>query len=219
MKKIASLAVLGALLLGVALPASAQNSMESSATLSILAQMQTLQSQLASLRAQLAVQVAGEGSVRLPRGIEKRIENGKDFPKGILKKLDKKLDKKSKHNDRKNDWKDERKEDTKEKIKNERLDIVAPELFGVTSIQIGKDSARLIWATSERSDSKAWVSTVTPVSTTGAAYASSTDLGYFHDLRLSGLAASTTYHYIVSTADASHNMTTSSELSFTTSAQ
>ncbi|OGH64618.1 MAG: hypothetical protein A3J66_00785 [Candidatus Magasanikbacteria bacterium RIFCSPHIGHO2_02_FULL_47_14] len=96
------------------------------------------------------------------------------------------------------------------------VDTVIPEIFGPFVVQVDADSALVIWATNERSDSDLWMSTATSVSTTGTPTKSSDEMTYFHTVRLTGLASNTTYYYVVGSSDASDNSALSAEASFTT---
>lgn len=98
-------------------------------------------------------------------------------------------------------------------------DVSAPRILGLFVLNATKDSARIVWVTDERADAKAWVSTASPVVTTGTSTQASADLGFFHELALAGLQPNTVYHYVVSSADAAGNVTFSNEASFMTAAQ
>lgn len=104
-------------------------------------------------------------------------------------------------------------------FKTEVTDTVAPIVRGPFVLQIGADRARVIWSTNERADAKVWVSATSPVAISGAATASVAARAFFHDLWVTGLSANTTYHFVVSSTDASGNASTQAEGTFTTEAK
>src|SRR3989344_4606150 len=96
-------------------------------------------------------------------------------------------------------------------------DTTAPVISGASATSTTHNSAHIIWTTNENSDSKAWYATSTPVAATSSTSAvSSPVLIKAHDLALTGLSASTTYYYLIQSSDASGNISTSTEQSFTT---
>lgn len=102
-------------------------------------------------------------------------------------------------------------------------DTVAPLISNVEAEDIASTSAKIEWKTNEVSNSKGWYSVSTPVwtaSSTPAAGAvampGSSALVTSHEILLSGLTASTTYYYVVISADAAANWSVSSERSLTT---
>src|SRR3989344_4292649 len=96
-------------------------------------------------------------------------------------------------------------------------DTTAPVISSVSATSTTHNSAHIIWTTNENSDSKVWYDTSTPVAATSSTSAvSSPVLIKAHDLALTGLSASTTYYYLVQSSDASGNIGTSTEQSFTT---
>lgn len=97
------------------------------------------------------------------------------------------------------------------------LDVIPPVISGLNATTTTASSSRIVWLTNEKSDSKIWYSTSTPlVIATSTPMVSSSSLVLSHDLLLSGLNASTTYYYKVTSADAASNTATSSEQSFQT---
>jgi len=96
------------------------------------------------------------------------------------------------------------------------VDTRAPEIIFNTVINVSSSSVRLIWVTDEAAGSRAWVAATAPVSTAGPATASDDTLVYYHDLTVSNLTASTTYHYTLSSADGSGNIVTLADKIFTT---
>jgi peptidoglycan hydrolase-like protein with peptidoglycan-binding domain len=98
-------------------------------------------------------------------------------------------------------------------------DTTGPVLSGVMATSTATSSSRIVWTTNELSTSKIWYGTVSPIVTDGAPSMSVTDLVLSHDLPLSGLNASTTYHYVVASVDSAGNTTKFTEQSFITAAQ
>ncbi|MDD5318330.1 MAG: fibronectin type III domain-containing protein [Candidatus Pacebacteria bacterium] len=96
-------------------------------------------------------------------------------------------------------------------------DVTAPRILFSTVFGVKATSAQLIWITNEPSNSQVWLSTSSTVSTSGTSTAGSVDLSYFHDVSLSGLATSTQYFYAFTSTDASGNVSTVGNGSFTTS--
>jgi len=94
-------------------------------------------------------------------------------------------------------------------------DITPPQISGVNSTSINSSSAVVNWTTNEASDTQVQYGTTT-------SYGSSTTLNSAmvtsHSQSISGLAASTLYHYRVLSRDASNNLATSGDYTFTTSA-
>ncbi|HTN42830.1 MAG TPA: fibronectin type III domain-containing protein, partial [Nitrospiria bacterium] len=94
-------------------------------------------------------------------------------------------------------------------------DTTPPVISGITASNITNTGAIITWATNEASSSQVEYGTTT-------SYGSSTTLNSTlvtsHSVTLTGLAASTTYHYRVKSADASSNLATSGDNTFTTSA-
>lgn len=96
-------------------------------------------------------------------------------------------------------------------------DTTAPVISGVSATSTAYNSTHIVWVTNENANSKAWYGMSTPiVATSSTPMASSPVLLKSHDLALTGLSASTTYHYLVQSTDASGNIATSTEQSFTT---
>lgn len=84
-------------------------------------------------------------------------------------------------------------------------DTTPPSILFATNLGLSASTTSLIWTTNEASDSKIWVSTTSPVSTSTAPFASSGALSFFHQLNLPGLATSTMYFYTISSMDSSGN--------------
>lgn len=98
-------------------------------------------------------------------------------------------------------------------------DMAAPIITAVSSTGVTASSSRIMWTTDGPATSKVWYATSTPVVTTGAPAVSDMLLVTGHNVLLSGLATSTTYYYVVSSADAAGNAAMSTETSFQTLAQ
>ncbi len=95
-------------------------------------------------------------------------------------------------------------------------DTTPPIISSVVSTSTTPTSTHIVWATNELATSKVWYSTSSPVIPGSGSSASSTTLLLTHNLTLTGLNASTTYFYVVQSADASGNVSTSSQSTFTT---
>lgn len=93
-----------------------------------------------------------------------------------------------------------------------------PVISGLNVYSVTNNSADILWATSRNADSKIYFSTSTPVavgsSSTPFVYSATASL--LHHLTLTGLNASTTYYFVVTSADGNNRTSTSSEMSFTT---
>jgi len=99
-------------------------------------------------------------------------------------------------------------------------DTIPPIISAVAATSTTATSTHITWATNEPATSKVWYSTSTPVQATGttpSVYSGSLTLN--HDMALSGLVASTTYYYVVSSADAYGNSATTDQFSFLTASQ
>ena len=94
-------------------------------------------------------------------------------------------------------------------------DTTAPVISGIAVSLITQSGATIGWTTNEASDSQVDYGTT-------ASYGSSTTLNTSlvtsHSAALSGLTASTLYHYRVKSRDAAGNLATSSDFTFTTAA-
>src|SRR5207247_2267053 len=94
------------------------------------------------------------------------------------------------------------------------VDNAVPIISSVSSSSIGSSSATISWTTNEASDSQVEYGTNT-------AYGSLTTLDSSmvtsHSQTLSGLVASTLYHYRVKSKDAAGNLAVSADFTFTTS--
>jgi len=96
-------------------------------------------------------------------------------------------------------------------------DIIAPIISAVFATSTTATSTQITWLTDEKANSKVWYSTSTSfVITTSTPAVSSSDYVLIHNLTLSNLTASTTYYYLISSADKSGNIATTTEKLFTT---
>lgn len=95
-------------------------------------------------------------------------------------------------------------------------DTTPPTLLSISATAITSSTAHLTWSTNEPATSLVWYSTSTPVLTTSAPGASNATLVINHDIAIGGLTASSTYYYVVGSADAAGNIATSTEQSLVT---
>lgn len=96
-------------------------------------------------------------------------------------------------------------------------DVTAPVLSSIVAVPAAT-SATITWTTNEPSSSKVFVSATTPVDVNSSTTVSVADASLVtnHSIVLTGLATSTTYHFVVRSADAANNVATSGESSFLT---
>lgn len=97
------------------------------------------------------------------------------------------------------------------------LPVLPPVISAITS-SVASTTVSISWTTNEAATSQVYYGTINPlnITSTSTASVSSTTLVTNHVLTLSGLNATTTYYFIVQSADASANTATSSQMSFTT---
>ncbi|MBI2033800.1 MAG: fibronectin type III domain-containing protein [Candidatus Liptonbacteria bacterium] len=98
-------------------------------------------------------------------------------------------------------------------------DTTAPVISGIATQNVTVNTATVAWATNELATSKVYYGTSTPLSLGTASMVTDNTLITSHAIGLSGLAATTTYYYVVESKDAAGNTATSTERSFTTTAQ
>ncbi len=98
---------------------------------------------------------------------------------------------------------------------NAPADTTGPTISGISAV-VATSTAVVQWTTNENSNSKLYYSTVNPLVFGSATTVVNPSLVTAHTLSLSGLATSTTYYYVVESADAILNVSTSSQQSFTT---
>ena len=96
------------------------------------------------------------------------------------------------------------------------VDTVAPIISAISTTLITSTGANVSWTTNEVANGSIYFSTSTPVNVSTATSASIAVLSTAHAFNLSGLTASTTYHYVVKSADAAGNTVTGAEQAFTT---
>ena len=94
-------------------------------------------------------------------------------------------------------------------------DTTAPSIIGTVASGITQNSAMISWTTNEPATSQVIYGTTTSYGSTWPTTADPT-LITSHNIQLSGLSASTTYHFAVRSKDASNNLGTSSDYVFTT---
>ncbi len=92
-------------------------------------------------------------------------------------------------------------------------DTTAPAISNVGSGSITASGAAITWTTNEAADSLVEYGTTVSY---GSASTLNSSLVASHSVSLSGLAASTLYHYRVKSKDASNNLATSGDFTFTT---
>lgn len=98
-------------------------------------------------------------------------------------------------------------------------DVTAPLISNLSS-STATTTADITWTTDEPANSKAWYGTTTPLVVSEAPwFESSSDLVTNHHLSLLGLTASTTYYFIIASADEADNLATSAEFSLATLAE
>src|SRR5207244_4247751 len=95
------------------------------------------------------------------------------------------------------------------------VDNAPPLLSSVASTNLSSSAATITWATDEASDSQVQYGTTTAY---GQVSALASALVTSHSVGLSGLSASTVYHYRVKSRDAAGNLATSADVTFTTAA-
>ena len=91
-------------------------------------------------------------------------------------------------------------------------DMTAPSVFVVTS-GTGTTTATITWFTTEHADSQVAYGTTTSY---GSVTALNSGMTFLHSVTITGLAPATTYHFQVKSRDASGNLGTSADGTFTT---
>lgn len=94
-------------------------------------------------------------------------------------------------------------------------DTTAPVISGVGSSSVSSNSAAISWTTNEAADTQVEYGTTTGY---GASTVLNSSLATSHSQGLTGLTASTLYHYRVKSRDAAGNLATSNDYTFTTTA-
>ncbi len=95
-------------------------------------------------------------------------------------------------------------------------DTTVPVISLFTATSTASTSITTTWVTNEIANGFVWVSTSTPVVTTGVSSASSTAFTLGHSFTISGLMASTTYYYVGVSKDMAGNTATTTEQSIIT---
>lgn len=96
------------------------------------------------------------------------------------------------------------------------LDVTAPVISLLSAVPTGSTTASVSWTTNENASSKVYYSSTSPVNLGTAATAFDPAYLLVRGVNLSGLTTSTTYYVVVESRDASNNVSTSSQTSFTT---
>lgn len=91
-------------------------------------------------------------------------------------------------------------------------DTTGPVISSVASSSVSALSATITWSTNENSDSTVQFGTTTAYGTASTSAALSTS----HSIVLTGLTGNTVYHFSVSSTDASSNVSSTTDYSFTT---
>lgn len=94
-------------------------------------------------------------------------------------------------------------------------DTVAPIILSTSVVDISTTSARVNWTTNEAAHAQIAYGTTTSY-TTETGWSTGTNVN--HSYLITGLSASTTYHFRIQVKDAAGNVTTGSDQTFTTSA-
>lgn len=91
-------------------------------------------------------------------------------------------------------------------------------VISALNVSVGSSTANVSWTTNEAATGKVYYSTVTPLVLTATSTLTISDGGFItsHAFTLTGLSTSTTYFYVVESADVAVNRATSAEQSFTT---
>lgn len=102
--------------------------------------------------------------------------------------------------------------------KIETVDSSLPKVLFSGTLKVGANIANILWVTDKPTTGKVWVSTTSPVVTTGTPTKTTAASSNYHNVEITGLATSTTYFYSVSSLDVLGN-TVSATGSFVTTAQ
>ena len=97
-------------------------------------------------------------------------------------------------------------------------DITAPNVLFESALLVKTNSAHVLWVTNEKSNGRLWLSTSPTINTNLAPARLWEGNSLFHDIELTDLTPGTTYFYIISSTDASGNVTMLSAHSFQTTA-
>lgn len=88
-------------------------------------------------------------------------------------------------------------------------DTVAPVISNISVSNVSSTTATVSWSTNENASSIFWYATTTPLNLDTATKSENATLSTSHNFGLSGLSATTTYYFLISATDASHNTSTS----------
>ena len=95
-------------------------------------------------------------------------------------------------------------------------DTAAPVISSVTAGGVATTTATITWSTNESATSKVYYTSGSTIDLSTALTVSDGGMLMNHSIPLTGLTASTTYQFVVSSTDAAGNVATSSASSFTT---
>lgn len=103
-----------------------------------------------------------------------------------------------------------------ERVATTTPDRTAPIISGVSATNVTSSSENIVWTTNEFAKSKVYYGTNSVLDLSTANSLVDNTFVLSHNVGLSGLVASTTYYYVVSSADASGNVATSTQAFFNT---
>jgi peptidoglycan hydrolase-like protein with peptidoglycan-binding domain len=99
-------------------------------------------------------------------------------------------------------------------------DTAAPVISNVFATNTTATATKIKWTTNEKANSRVWYGAASPITAaTPTDQVSSNEYELSHSLTLSGLASTTTYYYVVVSADKAGNITTAPQQSFITAGQ
>lgn len=96
------------------------------------------------------------------------------------------------------------------------VDTTAPAISGITITPISTTTATVSWTTNEGAASKLFLSTSSPVLTTGTPIWTDAATTSSHGVQLVSLIPGTTYYFVIQNTDAANNTATSAQGSFVT---
>ncbi len=96
------------------------------------------------------------------------------------------------------------------------IDITAPVISGIVATGVSSTSETVNWTTNEGATSKIFISTTSPVLTSGTPAWTDGATTTAHGVQLVGLIPNTTYYFIVSNTDIANNTRVSAQGSFVT---
>jgi len=100
-------------------------------------------------------------------------------------------------------------------------DTIPPVISNIAATSTASTTAMVTWNTNEIATSLIFYSTTTPVdiNSTSTPFVFNPALATTHSLNLTGLIPNTLYHFVLQSADASNNISTTFESTFTTQSQ